>query len=187
MERFDIQDGPLAGLKIIKRRSLLDSRGSFARLFCQDEIGSLLGHKTIKQINISVTKKRGAVRGLHFQYPPHAEDKIVCCLSGAIWDLALDLRKGSETFLKYYAIELTAENDLAFLLPAGFAHGFQSLTSDVKVLYMHTESYTPRAEGIINALDPLVGIEWPCSITERSRRDRSQAFITGSFGGVVVS
>ena len=186
MSRFAIHDTPLGGLQLIERKPLGDDRGFLQRLFCQESLGSLLGEKTIRQINHTLTRKLGAVRGLHFQHPPHAEVKIISCLKGMVWDVAVDLRRGSPTFLQHHAVALSEDVTQSYLIPEGFAHGFQALTPDCELIYFHTADYNATAEAGLNALDPCLGIKWPCPISERSQRDEQHAMLTNSFVGIDV-
>jgi dTDP-4-dehydrorhamnose 3,5-epimerase len=186
MNRFSIHDTPLAGLKVIERKSIGDERGFLQRLFCQESFESLLGGKTIRQINHTLTRKAGAVRGMHFQQPPHAEIKIVTCLRGKVWDVAVDLRNGSPTFLKYHAVTLSEDMPQSYFIPEGFAHGFQALTPDCELIYFHTADYNAAAEGALNALDPQLGIQWPEPISERSQRDQQHAMHADNFAGIEV-
>ncbi|MDQ3000913.1 MAG: dTDP-4-dehydrorhamnose 3,5-epimerase family protein [Fibrobacterota bacterium] len=172
------------GLKVILRSPIEDARGSFARLFCARELGEIGLQKPIAQINYSITLKKGAVRGMHYQLPPHAETKIVMCLRGRAFDVAVDLRQDSKTFLRWHGIELSPGNRNAFCIPEGFAHGFQTLEDDTELLYLHTEYYSQPVEGALNAADPRLGIAWPLSITEISERDRSHAFLSSAFTGI---
>jgi dTDP-4-dehydrorhamnose 3,5-epimerase len=171
----------MTGLKIILRSPIEDARGSFARLFCARELGL---QKPLAQINHSLTRKKGAVRGLHFQHPPHAETKIVMCLRGRVFDVAVDLRPESPTFLRWHGVELSPGNRKAYWIPEGFAHGFQTLEEDCELLYLHTEYYAPAVEGALNAADPRLAIDWPAAISDISDRDRSHAFIGPGFAGV---
>ena len=147
-------------------------------------ITHLINKKKICQINRTLTRKKGAVRGLHFQKPPHAETKIVSCLKGKVWDVVVDLREGSSTFLSYHAVELSADNHKSYLIPEGFAHGFQTLTSDCELLYFHTAEYNKYSEGAINAIDSKIGIEWPKKITEVSERDKNHLMLDDNFKGI---
>jgi dTDP-4-dehydrorhamnose 3,5-epimerase len=178
---------PLKALTLISRATVRDERGYLERLFCQETLGDLLKGKTIRQINHTLTRKEGAVRGLHFQYPPHAETKIVTCIKGSVWDVAVDIRKGSPTFLKHHAVFLSQDNFQSFFIPEGFAHGFQVLTPDCELLYFHTTDYKADAEGALNALDPKLAINWPKPITERSERDISHPLIDNDFSGVELA
>lgn len=182
--RFDIQQTEIEGLMVIQRKLLGDVRGYLERLFCQLELEPLLKGKTIAQINHTLTANTGTVRGMHFQYPPHAETKFVSCIRGEVLDVAVDLRKGSPTFLQYHAETLSAENHKTLVIPEGFAHGFQTLTQGCEMLYLHTADYNTESEGALNATDPRLNIKWPMDITERSDRDRAHPMIAYSFEGV---
>lgn len=161
---------PIADLLIAETKVIGDERGSFMRLFCADELKI---SNPIKQINYSYTAQKGTVRGLHFQHSPMAETKIVRCLEGTIWDVAVDLRPNSPTYLKYHAIELNSQNNLAFIIPAGFAHGFQALTDNCRMLYLHTENYSPEHEGGVLYNDKKINIEWKLPAVNLSARDLS--------------
>src|ERR1019366_6856416 len=184
--RFDVLDTPLQRLKLIQRKPIGDHRGYLERMFCAEELQSLILGKGIVQINHALTAKRGTVRGLHFQYPPHAETKFVSCLRGEVFDVAVDLRQGSPTFLHWHAEILSADNHRTLLVPEGFAHGFQTLTEDCELLYFHTAAYQPSAEGGLNAQDPRLNIRWPAAMTELSPRDAAHPLVNEEFGGVVV-
>ena len=172
--------------KLIHRKPISDSRGYLERLFCTEELHSLVPGKRIEQINHTLTVQRGAVRGLHFQYPPHAECKFVSCLCGKVFDVAVDLRKGSATFLKWHAEILSADNHKTLLIRVGFAHGFQTLADNTKLLYFHTAAHQPGAEGALNVFDRKLNINWPETLTELSPRDAAHPYLTESFVGVVV-
>jgi dTDP-4-dehydrorhamnose 3,5-epimerase len=138
MARFTVEATPLSGLKLIQRQKLEDSRGFFSRFFCAEELANAGFAQPVAQMNHTLTRRRGSVRGLHFQYPPHAEDKLVSCLHGEIFDVAIDIRRDSPTFLHWHAEKLSAENGRSLLIPKGFAHGFQALTDDAELLYVHS-------------------------------------------------
>lgn len=184
MSRFDVTDLPLAGLKLLERKPIGDSRGFFVRIFCAKDLAPAGWNGHVEQINQSYTAQRGAVRGMHFQTPPHSEIKVVTCLRGAIYDVAVDLRRGSPTFLRWHGELLSAENCRALLIPKGFAHGFQTLSADVEMLYCHSEPFSSASEAAIHPLDPTVSIDWPESITEMSARDSAHPFIGPDFAGV---
>jgi dTDP-4-dehydrorhamnose 3,5-epimerase len=186
MSRFTIRDTPIIGLKIVERQQLSDSRGFLSRLFCAEELAAAGWHKPIAQINQTFTQQRGAIRGLHFQNAPYAEMKLVTCLRGAIWDLAVDLRTGSPTFLQCHAEELSAANHRAMLIPEGFAHGFQTLCDDCELTYLHSRAYTPGAEAGLNPKDPMLSITWPLAITELSTRDAQHPMLDQQFQGVML-
>ncbi len=182
--RFDFIATPLAGLTIIRRKPIQDERGLFERFYCRQELQEAGIDKPIVQINRSLTHKAGTVRGMHFQHPPYAETKIVSCVRGRIFDVAVDIRSGSTTFLQWHGETLSEDNFLSLLIPEGFAHGFQTLTGDCELLYIHTAAYAPSAEGALNAEDPRLGITWPLTITEMSDRDRSHPLLSRDFTGV---
>ena len=184
MSRFSVTDLPLHGLKVAERQQLGDSRGFLARLFCAEELAAVGWHQPIAQINQTVTHKQGTVRGIHYQHSPHAEMKLVSCLQGAIWDVAVDLRVGSPTFLQWHAIELSAANHLALLIPEGFAHGFQTLVDNCELIYMHTKAHEPGAEAGLNPQDPMLAITWPLAIAELSARDTQHPMLDHLFKGV---
>jgi len=186
MSRFSILDTPIVDLKIVERQQLGDSRGFLARLFCVEELAAAGWHKPIIQINQTLTQKQGTVRGLHFQNAPYAEMKLVTCLHGSIWDLAVDLRAGSPTFLQWHAEELSAANHRALLIPEGFAHGFQTLCHDCELIYLHTRTYTPGAEAGFNPKDSMLSITWPMAITELSTRDAQHHMLDHQFKGVML-
>jgi dTDP-4-dehydrorhamnose 3,5-epimerase len=184
MKRLEITHLPLAGLKLITRHRLGDSRGSFSRLFCAEELAPAGWTKPIAQINHTVTPKRGTVRGMHFQHPPHSEMKLVSCLRGEVYDVAVDLRQGSATFLSWHGEMLSADNNKAMLIPVGFAHGFQALTDDVELLYCHSAPFAAGFEGGVQPTDPLLGIAWPRPIALLSERDSGHPLLTDSFAGI---
>lgn len=184
MNRFMISEAPLAGLKIIERQRLTDARGFLARVFCLKEFAIFGWNKPIAQINQTATFRKGTIRGMHFQCPPHAEMKLVSCLRGEVWDVAVDIRADSPTFLHWHGVCLSAENCRALLIPEGFAHGFQTLTDDSELLYCHSTAYFAGAEGGLNPQDPQLRIIWPLPVTEISARDKSHPFIDNGFAGL---
>lgn len=186
MSRFRVTDLPLAGLKRVERQRVGDHRGFLSRLFCAEELAGAGWAEPIAQINHTFTAKRGTVRGMHFQRPPHAEMKLVSCIQGEVWDVAVDLRLGSPTYLSWHAELLSAHNGCALLIPKGFAHGFQALTEDVALLYCHTAAYAAHAEGGLNPTDPHLGIDWPLPVSELSARDAGHPLINLDFKGVRV-
>jgi dTDP-4-dehydrorhamnose 3,5-epimerase len=179
-----ITSTPLAGLQVVQRRRLEDPRGFLSRIFCADELASAGFTRPVAQVNQTLTRQRGAVRGLHFQYPPHAEDKFVSCLRGEVFDVAVDLRRGSPTFMQWHAERLSAENQRSLLIPQGFAHGFQALREDCELLYMHSMPYAPGAEGALNVHDAALAIAWPLPIADLSPRDASHPLVGASFPGI---
>ena len=159
--RFACTPLPLHGLVRVQRQPLQDARGLFERMFCADELAAAGWTQPIAQINHSVTRQRGSVRGLHYQRPPHAEMKLVSCLRGEVWDVAVDLRAGSPTILQWHAERLSPGNACALLIPPGFAHGFVVLSDQAHFLYKTTDYYAPEHERSLFWNDPNVAIEWP--------------------------
>ncbi len=160
-----------------------DTRGFFARYYCAEEFANHGLNTQWLQMNNSLSKKKGTLRGLHFQYPPHAEIKLIRCIKGAVWDVIVDIRKKSTTYGKWFGIELNEENRSMIYVPKGFAHGFQSLCDEAELLYMHSERYAPNADGGINPLDPELKIKWPLDISEISERDLKHPNVSEIFNG----
>ena len=183
-DRFDILNAPLHGLKLVARKPVGDHRGYLERLYCMDEFESLFAGKPIAQVNRSLTRKRGSVRGMHFQRPPHAEIKLVTCLAGSVFDVAVDLRRASPTFLRWHGEVLSADNHRSLLIPEGFAHGFQALSEDCQLLYLHSARYEPDHEGGLHPQDPALAIAWPEAIPELSARDAAHPFLGEDFDGM---
>ena len=167
---------------IVETASLIDQRGEFSRLYCEQELNNIVGDRRIVQMNQSNTVSIGAVRGFHYQKPPHAEMKLIRCIKGSIWDVAVDLRKGSPTFLQWHAEELSKENAKMMVIP----EGFQVLTENSELIYLHTSFYAPEAEGGIRVLDPVLSVDWPLMIKDLSVRDKNHPFIDDSFTGIVL-
>ena len=163
----------IEGLYIIEPELKIDERGYFARIFCQEEFKKIGFNFTIVQMSRSLTRKKGTIRGMHFQKEPKAEDKIVCCLKGAIFDVAIDLRKNSSTYGQWAAEELTEENKKMFLIPKGFAHGFQTLTDNSEILYFMSEFYSPEYAGGVRWNDPFFNIKWPIKNPILSEKDKN--------------
>ena len=161
----------LNGSFTIQLDPINDERGWFARYFCKKEFSTIGHEKEWVQMNHSFSLKKGTLRGMHFQKPPHSEVKLVRCIQGSVFDVIIDLRKDSPTFLKWFGTELSAENKLMMYIPEGFAHGFQTLEDNSGLLYMHTAYYSPEAEDGLRYNDPQVNISWPLEISESSMRD----------------
>ncbi|HEV2110969.1 MAG TPA: dTDP-4-dehydrorhamnose 3,5-epimerase [Gammaproteobacteria bacterium] len=175
---------PLAGLTLVETVALRDERGQFTRLFCEQELSGLRPRLHWTQINHSKTSRRGTVRGMHFQYPPAAEAKMIRCLRGRVFDVAVDLRAGSPTFLRWHGVELSEDDAMQFFIPEGFAHGFQTLSEGVELLYLHTASWEPECEGRLRHDDPRLGIRWPLAVSQVSDRDRGAPLLTDQFTGI---
>ena len=183
---MEVTETQLKDLLVLNRSPKGDSRGYLQRMFCRNTLAGILGNKNIRQINHTLTVAEGTIRGLHFQFPPYAETKIVCCMRGEIFDVAVDLRKGSSTFLQHYSTRLSAESFSSLVIPEGFAHGFQTLSNDCEVLYFHTSDYQPSAECGFNALDPRLKIQWPKDVLHRSARDAELTMIPDNFWGIEI-
>ena len=184
MNRLQFQKLKLEGLFLITREDLGDERGFLSRFWCSHEMRTTGWLNEIAQINFTFNKESGTVRGMHFQKRPYGEKKLISCLKGAIWDVAADLRPDSPTYLKWHAEELTEKNKKAFLIPEGFAHGYQTLTDDVELLYCHSKPFNKDSEGGVNPTDPLLEIEWPSEITVISSRDSNHPLIDDNFNGI---
>jgi dTDP-4-dehydrorhamnose 3,5-epimerase len=185
MSRFEITNTPLGGLKRVKRNAISDTRGFLSRVYCADELSQAGWDTTIAQINHTCTRQKGALRGMHYQIPPYAEKKLVSCVRGKVWDVAVDLRRDSSTFLQWYAQELSAENQIALLIPEGFAHGFQVLSEEgAELIYVHSQAYKSEYERAVSVFDPKVKIEWPLDVTDISKRDQAHEFIKDDFCGI---
>lgn len=160
------------GAFIVSLEPRRDERGFFARAFCTTEFAEHGIPMTVAQTNVSVTRQRGTVRGLHLQSEPAPEAKFVRCTRGAIFDVAADVRPGSATYGKWVGVELTEDNDNALYVPEGCAHGFQTLTDDAAILYDTSAPYTPDAAGGVRYDDPVLNVEWPIRVTVMSQQDR---------------
>lgn len=174
----------IQGVSVVETTLFTDHRGVFSRLFCESDLAEVIGTRHIVQINHSTTKAIGAIRGLHYQFTPHAEMKLVRCIRGRVWDVAVDLRKGSSTFLQWHAEELAAENARMLVIPEGCAHGFQVLEPNSELMYLSTSLYTPEAEGGVAYDDPSFAISWPLPVTDLSVRDEQHPHLTATFIGI---
>lgn len=184
MSRFTIKPLPLDGLKLITSTKIEDSRGFFSRIFCINDLPVFDFTIPINQINHSYTKNKGTIRGLHYQLNPFSETKLINCLKGRVFDVAVDLRPNSKTYLKYFGIELSEETNDALLIPEGFAHGFQTLTSNVEMLYFHSMPYNKEFESGLNPFDKVIQVDWPKEVSEISQRDKELPSVDKDFKGV---
>nr|WP_246356630.1 dTDP-4-dehydrorhamnose 3,5-epimerase [Pseudomonas gingeri] len=175
---------PLEGLFSVQHKRHADQRGQFSRLFCEGSLSAFGQVFHVRQINHSCTRERGSVRGLHYQNAQAPEAKLITCLRGEVWDVAVDLRPDSPTFLQWHAEHLRAGDGRSLLLPAGFAHGFQTLSDDAELLYLHSADYAPDAEGGLSVLDPRLAIAWPEAVKNLSARDAGHPLLDTSFPGV---
>ena len=184
MTNFTYTQTKLPGLYIINLKPKVDDRGYFERIYCSEEFKELGLKKQINNINCSFTKKKGTIRGLHFQYPPFQETKIIICLKGSVYDVAIDIKKDSPTFLQWHGEILDGKLKQMFLIPEGFAHGFQTLEDNIELLYLHTNFYNREYEYGLNFIDPFLNISWPLEVTEISEKDKNHKFISPNFKGV---
>lgn len=174
----------ISGVIIVRHDARRDERGRFSRLYCAREFTAAGLNCDWLQSNHSATLGAGSIRGMHFQRPPRAEIKLVSCTAGRAYDVAVDLRSGSPTYLKWTAVEIDEETSL--YIPQGCAHGFQTLTEEVHLIYQHSDYYAPEAEGGVRFDDPDLAIRWPLAIATVSDRDRSLPLIGGSFESIAL-
>ena len=175
---------PLKGSYIINLTPFSDERGWFARTYCENEFREIGHAEKWVQMNHSCTTKKGTVRGMHYQLPPFREIKMVRCIRGKVFDVIIDIRKDSATFLQWFGVELSPEAMNMLYIPIGFAHGFQTLSDNSEMIYHHSEFYTPGAEGGIKYNDPAVNIKWPLEETSISERDLNHPGLTEKFKGI---
>lgn len=183
---MNFTETPLDGAYVIELEPFRDERGFFARTFCQKEFAAIGFHKQIVQINHSVTKQKGTIRGMHYQLPPTCETKIIRCVQGEVFDVMVDIRASSPTFMQWYGVELSKDNLRMVYIPDGFAHGFQSITDNVELIYHHSAFYKPEYEGGFKFDDPALAIEWPLPIVAISPKDQSYPLIDNNFKGIEI-
>ena len=181
-----ILESPFKKAFVLEAEPYIDHRGKFGRIYCQDELKQIGHYKQIVQINHSLTRKSGAIRGMHFQYPPKAEIKMVKCLRGSVFDVIVDLRRDSDTLLQWYGEILSDDNLKMMYVPEGFAHGFQTLEENTELLYLHTEFYSPEHEGGVRYDDPMLRISWPLEVTEASKKDQEYPLLSNDFEGILL-
>lgn len=174
-----IQHLPLAGAVLVDAEPFSDIRGIFSRFFCSRELASVIGDRHIVNVNYSRTSKRGSIRGMHFQQKPYQEMKLVRCIRGAVYDVIIDIRPDSPTFLQWHGETLSSDNMKMLVVPEGFAHGFQALENESELLYLTTAHYEPGAEGGLRFDDSALGIQWPLAVGDISEKDASQPLIEG--------
>ena len=175
---------PLAGAFTIDVQPFQDNRGFFTRIFCEKEFKE---HELVQhfvQANHSGTHGKGVIRGMHFQHSPFCEVKLVKCIQGAIFDVIVDVRKDSPTFLQWFGAELSSENKRMMYVPAGFAHGFQSLTENSEITYLVSEFYNKESESGIRYNDETVNIQWPLPVSLLSEKDQIIPLVSDSFNAV---
>ncbi|MEO5946933.1 MAG: dTDP-4-dehydrorhamnose 3,5-epimerase [Chitinophagaceae bacterium] len=174
----------LQGSYLIDLNPFSDERGWFGRYYCKNEFSEIGHTKDWVQMNHSVSYKKGTLRGMHYQVQPFSEIKMVRCITGIVFDVIVDLRKNSSTFLQWFGAELSAENKTMMYIPEGFAHGFQCLSENCELLYHHTAFYNPEAEAGIKYNDPKINIEWPLPVNVISDRDNAQPILNEYFKGI---
>ena len=173
----------LAGAFLIEPEKREDERGFFARTFCREEFVARGLNPEVAQCNVSFNKRKGTLRGMHYQVPPFAEAKLIRCTAGAIFDVIIDLRESSSTFQQHFAVELCASKGKMLYIPEGFAHGFQTLLDDTEVFYQMSQPYAPECARGVRWDDPSFGIEWPSAERTILERDRNYPdFLTKQSG-----
>lgn len=176
----------LSGAAVVEAEPFIDNRGVFARFFCENELSELTGSRHFVNVNFSRTSDKGSIRGMHFQYPPMAEMKLIRCIRGSVYDVIVDVREGSPTYLNWFGTVLSGENMKMICVPEGFAHGFQTLELNSEMLYLHSEFYSKKHESALNYADPLIAIDWPLKPTEVSEKDKNHKMIDNNFRGIKI-
>jgi dTDP-4-dehydrorhamnose 3,5-epimerase len=176
----------LEGAYIIDLEPFIDERGLFARTFCKREFAAIGHSKEFVQFNHSHSNHQGTLRGLHYQRPPHAEIKLIRCIRGSVFDVIVDLRHQSPTFLQHLSVELSEQNLRMIYIPEGFAHGFQTLQDHTELIYHHTAFYAPDSDGAVRYNDPRINIQWPLTTTTISEKDNNIPFLAQTFEGLVI-
>lgn len=176
----------LHGAFVIDPEPFSDERGLFMRTYCKKEFEKAGISTEFVQFNQSVNKMKGTLRGMHYQYPPHAEVKLIRCIQGAVFDVIVDLRRFSPTFLQWFGIELSSDNLKMLSVPPGIAHGFQTLEDNSQLLYHHSSYYTPSAEAGLNYNDSRIGIRWPLPVLMISEKDKNYASLDLTYNGITL-
>ena len=181
---MEIIETSIRGVYAIHVKKLEDDRGIFARTYCKREFEKIGFDKEFVQFNHSYNSRKGTIRGMHFQYAPWCESKLIRCVQGAVLDVAVDIREGSPTFLQHVGIELSAANMVSILIPEGVAHGFQVLEDHSSLIYHHTQFYTAGADDGIKYDDAELAINWPLPVTQISDKDKQYKSIDKNFKGI---
>jgi dTDP-4-dehydrorhamnose 3,5-epimerase len=181
---MEFKETELAGACIIEPQPFEDNRGWFARVYCEHEFSDFGFNGRFVQINHSFNTHRGTVRGMHFQVAPHTESKLIRCISGSVYDVIVDLRKGSPTFLQWIGVELSAANKKLIFVPNGFAHGFQTLQDSSELIYHHTEFYEPTASSGVGYYDKRIRVQWPIEVSMISEKDKGYEPLSDEFEGI---
>ena len=169
------------GLYLIELTPFEDQRGFFSRIFCKREFESAGLVTEYVQTNHSITHKSGSIRGLHYQRSPYMEVKLITCIKGEVWDVVVDLRENSPTYLQHFGVQLSETNRQMIYIPQGFAHGFQTLKDHSSLIYQHSEYYHPESEDGLKYDDPALGIQWPQEVTNISIKDENYSWIDDKF------
>ena len=177
---------PIPGAYVIDAEPFNDERGWFVRTYCKSEFEQIGHHNEWMQINHSYTAQKGTIRGMHFQFPPYAEIKTVRCVAGKVYDVIVDLRENSPTFLRWFGVELSAENKRTIYIPKGIAHGFQVLIENSELIYCHTAAYNQQSEGAVLYNDEMIGIKWPLAVTNISNKDKGYNRLDVNFKGIKI-
>ena len=180
------KETPLKGSYLIELNLFNDNRGWFARTYCKKEFEQINHTEEWVQLNHSFTEYKGTIRGMHYQIKPHAEIKLVRCIAGEVFDVIVDLRKDSPTFLKWFGTTLSAKNRSMIYIPKGFAHGFQTLTDNCELIYHHSEYYKPGVENGILYNDKIIEIDWPLPVYSVSERDIEHQELNSKFKGIAI-
>ncbi|GGA90322.1 dTDP-4-dehydrorhamnose 3,5-epimerase [Neiella marina] len=181
---FSLEPLPLAGAFRIRHKVFADQRGMFKRIGCHQTLLDAGVDAQPRQVNCSMTPVKGTVRGMHYQMPPAAEVKIVNCFHGELFDVLIDLRPNSATFLQWHGERLSADSHTSLIVPKGFAHGFQALSDNVLMMYLNSTDYSPDLEGGLNPLDPTINVKWPLPVVGLSAKDGGREFIDSHFDGI---
>jgi dTDP-4-dehydrorhamnose 3,5-epimerase len=176
----------IPGAYIIDVELYTDDRGWFARTYCKSEFEKIGHQDEWVQTNHSYTSEIGSIRGMHFQHPPYAEIKTVRCIAGKVYDVIVDLRANSPTFLKWFGVELSAENKRTIYIPKGVAHGFQVLIENSELIYCHTTAYNKQSEGAVLYNDEMIEIKWPLPVTNISSKDKGYNSLDVNFKGIKI-
>lgn len=182
--QLECYEKPIKGVVEVFSPRFGDERGSFSRWYCAEQVSDYIEGLPFRQINNSENFLKGTIRGLHYQLGPQREYKIVRCIRGRVFDVVVDLRSSSDTFLQLISVELCADRNNALIVPPGCAHGFQVLEHDSQLLYLHTADYLPNEEGGVYLNDPRLNIQWPLPITEMSVRDKGLPQLPDNFKGL---
>lgn len=186
MSRFSVIETGIKGVKILERKPIKDDRGFFERMYCANDLKNIVKHEQVVQINQSYSLQSGTLRGLHYQLPPSSENKIVSCLKGRIFDVAVDLRSSSSTYLQWFGVELSDCNQRSLVIPQGCAHGYQTLEDDTLMIYFVTNYYDASMERGVNPFDPRLNISWPVQVSDISKKDQDHPMIDEAFEGVLL-